>query len=101
MLPVRSTTAAPSVSLFSADAATVNTARTSSDVRICAGPPALSDGVFCDRRRGAVATAIAPARKNRRTRGFYRYSGILERQRRLRQDGNPQASGAVRTEHGV
>src|ERR1700752_5095911 len=70
MLPVRSTTAAASVSLFSADAATVSTARTSSAVRICARPPALSDGVFCE-NSGAVVRTIALARRKRHTRGLY------------------------------
>src|SRR4029079_19430779 len=59
MLPVRSTTAADSVSLPSAVAAIVSTARTSSAVRIWAAPPAEADGVFWERRMGAVATIRA------------------------------------------
>jgi hypothetical protein len=46
MLPVRSTTAAASVSLLKAVAAIVRTAATSSAARIWAGPPALFEGVF-------------------------------------------------------
>src|SRR3954453_15235817 len=49
MLPVRSTTAAASVSSPSAVAAVVSTARTSSAVRICAAPPTRPDGVFWER----------------------------------------------------
>src|SRR5687767_5140160 len=60
MFPVRSTTAAASVSSARAVAATVSTAWTSSAVRMRAGPPARSDEVFCE-LRGGVASAINAA----------------------------------------
>src|SRR5262249_60448413 len=72
MLPVRSTTAAASVSSFSAVATTVSTARTSSAVRIWAGPPALAGGVFVESRAVAdtrISAAVA-ADVTGRTQGF-------------------------------
>src|SRR5260370_6410658 len=92
MLPVRSTTAAESVSLPSAVAATVSTARTSSAVSVWAAPPARSDGVFWERRTGVVATMRAAVARYRlsRTREFYSNHRplLFERQRCLREDGN-------------
>src|SRR6476661_6138715 len=68
MLPVRSTTAAASVSLLSAVATIISTARTSSAVRICAGPPALSDGVFWEKSIGPDASTRADVAMTRRNR---------------------------------
>src|SRR6476661_10604935 len=68
MLPVRSTTAAASVSLLSAVATIISTARTSSAVRICAGPPALSDGVFWENSIGPDASTRADVARTRRSR---------------------------------
>ncbi len=55
--PVRSTTAAASVSLSRAPAATFSTASASSAVRICAAPPALSAGRFWESRDAQSADA--------------------------------------------
>src|SRR5687767_15453499 len=70
MFPVRSTTAAASVSSPSAVAAISRTALTSAAVRMRAGPPARSAGVFCvwtpalAQRRSARAATLT-----RRTEG--------------------------------
>src|SRR5258705_12501763 len=94
MLPVRSTTAAASVSLPSAVAATVRIALTSSAVRICAVPPARSDGVFWEKRTAAAPAIRAAVARHPlgRTPGFY----LLARLPRPESLGVAQAeSGAI------
>src|SRR5918993_1473129 len=71
MLPVRSTTAAASVSSPNAVAAISRTALTSSAVRMRAGPPARSAGVFwvwtpaLAQRRSARAATLARGTESR------------------------------------
>src|SRR5438128_4624361 len=98
MLPVRSTTAAASVSLPIAAAATVSTARTSSAVRICAAPPARSDGVFWEKRIGAVPSIRAAAARCQLERTSGSYSLSIKRKVGLGEDRDPQPARAVRGE---